>query len=413
MKILCVFGEHNYGDPQRGRGYEYSNFLPALERLADEIVFFDSFSRIIYKDFADLNRRFLETVVCEKPDVIFCVLMGYELWMETIDLVRANCNTVLINWSTDDSWKYEQFSRLVAPHFHIYATTYPDAFVKSLADGISNFILTQWAANREDFMKPLPARQCRFQVSFVGSAYGNRTKWISKLKEHGIDVVCFGHGWENGPVKSSEIPRIMRESVISLNFGDSAFVFKGLFSWKSRQIKARIFEVPGAGGFLMTEHADNLYKFYVPDREIVIFDGIESLVNKIRYYLANPDERDTIAMNGHIRTLKEHTYENRFQELLKMAEKFGETSFRGETNNSCERWEIDFNEFEKFRRKHRPNLLLKIIGKIFLVPCVAIWGTQRGPRAARRLLFEICWRFFGERTYKAEGLPGRLFYHVS
>ena len=30
MNILCVFGEHAYGDPARGEGYEYVNFLPCL-----------------------------------------------------------------------------------------------------------------------------------------------------------------------------------------------------------------------------------------------------------------------------------------------------------------------------------------------------------------------------------------------
>ena len=45
------------------------------------------------------------------------------------------------------------------------------------------------------------------------------------------------------PVK---IPEIMRQSVISLNFSNSR---------QGRQIKARTFEVPGAGGFLMTETA--------------------------------------------------------------------------------------------------------------------------------------------------------------
>ena len=44
MKILCVLGEHNYGDPGRGECYEYVNFLPALKSLGHEVVFFESFN---------------------------------------------------------------------------------------------------------------------------------------------------------------------------------------------------------------------------------------------------------------------------------------------------------------------------------------------------------------------------------
>jgi len=42
MKTLCVFGQHNYGDPGRGLGYEYTNFIQALKNLGYEVVFFES-----------------------------------------------------------------------------------------------------------------------------------------------------------------------------------------------------------------------------------------------------------------------------------------------------------------------------------------------------------------------------------
>ena len=45
MRILCVFGRHNYGDPARGEGVEYTHFLPALRTLGHEVEFFESFSR--------------------------------------------------------------------------------------------------------------------------------------------------------------------------------------------------------------------------------------------------------------------------------------------------------------------------------------------------------------------------------
>ncbi|MFH1619527.1 MAG: glycosyltransferase, partial [bacterium] len=319
MKILCVFGEHNYGEPARGHGYEYVNFIPAFRRLGHEVVFFESLNKKTYKDFTDLNRKFPRMVESEKPDIIFCVLMGYELWLETLQMVRENSDALLINWATDDSWKYEQFSRFMAPAFHAYATTYPTAVSRARQDGFSNFILTQWAASAEKLAEPLPAAKCRYRVSFVGSAYGNRHKWMAELKEHGIDVNCFGYGWNNGPVTAEEIPKIVRESVVSLNFSDSGLIMKGLIPCRSRQIKARTFEVPGAGGFLMTENADDLNRFYVPGKEAVSFDGINDLVDKIRFFLAHPEERDKIAGAGHVRTRNEHSYDVRFRNLIAAA----------------------------------------------------------------------------------------------
>jgi spore maturation protein CgeB len=409
MKILCVFGKHNYGDPERGFGYEYTNFIPAFRRLGHDVVFFESFSRKAYKSFSDLNRQFLMAVEENKPDLIFCVLMGYELWTETLEMVRTATNAAIVNWATDDSWKYDQFSRFVAPCFHLYATTYHTAIKRSKEQGHSNFILTQWAANAEKLMKPLAADECRWKVSFVGSAYGNRTKWVSALKNRGIDVQCFGHGWPAGPVAAQSIPEIVSRSVISLNFADSSWMFDGLRPYRSRQIKARVFEVPGYGGFLLTENADNLDHFYRPGKEIELFEGIDELTEKIRFYLANPKTRDAIAHAGHLRTRQEHTYDKRFAALLHLVDDIKANHFE-DIGPQGEGRGIDLERFSALARLHQPSAGLKALKQVLVAPCTLIFGRKKGPRAARRLLFELSWRLAGSKTYRASGWPGKLFY---
>jgi len=348
-------------------------------------------------------------VIDFNPEVIFCVLLGYELWIDTLDIARKLSRCLIINWGTDDSWRYRQFSRLVAPSFDAYVTTYESALCKARSEGYQNIILTQWAANSINLNPPLPASECRFQVSFVGTAYGNRPKWVSALREHGITVDCFGYGWENGPIAAKDIPCIMRESKISLNFGDSGIVLTGLVPHRDRQIKARIFEVPGSGGFLLTEGAKGIDKFYVPGEELVIFDTFDSLVSKITYFLSHPEKRDQIACAGFQRTCKEHTYEQRFGEILAYA-----CSEKRRCNVSTYENLVDYKkEYLQLVDRHSAGFLLKILKRMLLVPCVLIWGKRKGPRAARKILFEISWRIFGKKTYTAAGLPGRLFYRES
>lgn len=412
MKILCVFGEHNYGDPNRGVGYEYTNFIPSLRRLGHDIVFFESLDKSKYDNFSDLNRQFLTSIEINKPDLIFCVLMNYEIWTETLTMVKNETDAVIINWATDDSWKYEQFSRFMVPYVDWYTTTYPDAVEKSFRHGYNNVVLTQWAANTDNLSEPVSARECRWDVSFVGMAYGNRTKWVSALKDRGINVNCFGYGWENGTVPANAIPEIIRKSVICLNFGDSNWMLNGLLPYRSRQIKARVFEVPGYGGFLMTESADNLENFYEPGREIVLFNTIDELAAKIRYFLANPEHRDKIAMAGHAKTRRKHTYDHRFRDLLSLCNHT--RCSRSVTADGCVgSGKIDFQKFHQFENSHRLNSFLKFIKLLLVFPCNLVWGPTRGPRAARRILFELSWRLCGKRTYSASGWPGRLFYNES
>jgi spore maturation protein CgeB len=271
-------------------------------------------------------------------------------------------------------------------------------------------VLTQWAASGSALREPLPANRCRYPVTFIGSNYGNRKAWVGSLRARGVDIACFGHGWPGGAVAAERIPEIIRESVISLNFGDSSIVWDGWIPRRSRQIKARIFEVPGYGGFLLTEPAEDLDRYFVPGKEIETFASPGELVSKIRFYLDDPGKRDAIAMAGHQRTRREHTYEQRFDDLLKHV---GSLRQRGAAPRAASSGTRATAAFEDVARLHRLTPALRWLRRALVLPCSAIWGKQRGARAARRILFELSWRFAGATTYSARGWPGRLFFRES
>ncbi len=401
MNILCVFGEHAYGDPARGDGYEYVNFLPALRKLGHRVSFFESFSREPYADFAGLNRAFLKQVEETSPDVVLCVLMQYEVWIETMRLIRKS-GPFLVNWSTDDSWKYPMFSRLIGSEFDLAATTYPNAVGWYQRDSLGRAYLSQWAANVETLTPPLPAAACRYPVSFVGAAYGNRPAMIDVLRQAGIDVTCFGHGWPDGPVEAKRVSEIVRASQVSLNFSEGSQ--KGLGGAGGRQIKARVFEVPGYGGCLLTEQAPDLDRYFRIGEEILTFEGCDELVGTVKYLLAHPEQRNAIARGGFERVSKEHTYDRRFDELLGALSQ--QVAQRPRTS-------IDWPEFEAVARRHRFGPALKLLRALTVACASLFWGVHRGPRAARRIAFELSWRFFGSHTYTAAGWPGRMFYKES
>lgn len=395
-KVLCVFGKHNYGKPERGEGYEYTNFLPAFRAMGCNVEFFDSFSKERYADFAELNRQLLETVDRFRPEIVFVVPMSCEIWLETLSLIRR-AGAKLVFWGADDSWRYEQLTRYLAPEVDLWVTTSHEAIKKAQVQGLDNVMLSQWAANDAQLHPPLPANECRFQVSFVGSSYGNRPQWVAALAAAGIKVDCFGFGWPNGPVAAEEIPRIIRESILSLNFGDSGVQLRGGKLYRSRQIKARVFEVPGAGGCLLTEPADHLEAYLAPGREIEVFSGADELVEKIRYLLAHPEYRDAMAMAGFLKTSDAHTYQARFTEVLAVV---GTSTFSS----------VDMQAFDVLARRYPAGLMLRAFRNIFALPFMLIWGRKRGMRAARRALYEFSWRVRGRKTYLVTGWTGRLFY---
>ena len=171
-----------------------------------------------------------------------------------------------------------------------------------------------------------------------------------------------------------------------------------------RQIKARVFEVPGYGGCLLTEQAPHLEEYFRLGEEVLTFEGPDKLVCTVKSLLANPDRRDAIARRGFERVSRDHTYDRRFDELLgALTQQVAQRPHRA----------IDWPNFETIARRHRFGPALKLLRAAIVVCAFLFWGKQRGPRAARRMIFELSWRLAGARTYAAAGWPGRMFYKES
>ena len=241
MRVLVALSKFQYGNTSWGIGPEYAAFVPAFQQLGHDVSYFDPWQRDRFASFADVNRALLAVVDEKRPDVMFCSQWYYEYWVETLDLIRTQYGVTTLNWNSDDSWKYAQISKFLAPHYTAVTTTDERAYRRYHKDGIRNVLLTQWGARDEYLRRPKPADTCEYEVTFVGGANGPRKRWIEGLSDHGIRVTCFGRGWAAGPVDDKDIPEIMNDSVVSIGFTNS----RG-----RNQIKARTFEVPGAGASL-------------------------------------------------------------------------------------------------------------------------------------------------------------------
>jgi spore maturation protein CgeB len=67
---------------------------------------------------------------------------------------------------------------------------------------------------------------------------------------------------------------------------------------------------------MLTGQADNLDAYYWPGTDIAVFRSADELGQVIHHYLADEDQRATIAHAGYERTLREHTYVHRFHEIF-------------------------------------------------------------------------------------------------
>ena len=100
------------------------------------------------------------------------------------------------------------------------------------------------------------------------------------------------------------------------------------FNCTSKQMKGavnqRVFDVPAAGAFLITDWRYQIERLFDPGKEVVCYQEPAEAEGLTRYYLAHPAERARIAAAARRRVLAEHDYDYRVNSLLKhMRETFG------------------------------------------------------------------------------------------
>lgn len=229
------------------------------------------------------------------------------------------------------------------------------------------------AANPDVYRPHSVARE--FPVTFVGGKYGNRADYIFHLLQQNLPVRVWGAGWLPAdvqrppawtrlrtlvrqlskrlfagggtqflrrrlqdelqarfsklwarreaelasiaglPLDDEEMIRMYSRSQISLGFsvvGTSQFKDTPV-----TQIRLRDFEAPMSGAFYLTEYSEGIEELYEVDREIAVFRTKKELADKVRFYLAHPDEAQKVRIAGRERALREHTWQHRFRELFR------------------------------------------------------------------------------------------------
>jgi spore maturation protein CgeB len=348
LTILYVAMKYDYGKAEQGYSFEHYNFYESLKHMGHTLLYFDFMSLMQEHGKEWMNRKLLEVVKAEKPDLMFTFLFMDELDQDTLRFISNNTDTITLNWFADDHWRFDHYSSQWAPCFNWVVTTAQSALPKYEKIGYANVIKSQWACNH--FLYQNLNLSPKYDITFVGQPHGDRTLIIETLRQEGLKVNVWGKGWETGRISQQEMIQVFNTSRINLNLTNSIdlnflnpttatpprnLLQRAVSRLKRSipinsslptppeikqpfipQIKGRNFEIPGCGGFLLTSYADNLEDYYSSGQEVVCFDSVSDLISKAKYFLAHEDERCRIAKAGLQRTLNEHTYIHRFDQIF-------------------------------------------------------------------------------------------------
>lgn len=158
-------------------------------------------------------------------------------------------------------------------------------------------------------------------VLFVGRSSFRRIFLLEYIKDK---VSIYGNRWNksypviseelksnivNKTVWGDELTELMFQSKIILNITNSNFfcVETGL--------NLRIFEVLAAGGFLLTDHYEEISELFEIGKEIETYSSAKELKEKVAYYLSHEEERMEIAAAGRKKFYELYTWEQRVKDF--------------------------------------------------------------------------------------------------
>lgn len=324
MKILLACMLHSYGDPKREYSYEYFNFYQVFKQMGHEVELFDYAAETQASGKDGMNQKLLARVEEWRPTVAIFSLYTDQFDPAVINALRVHTKTFC--FFHDDTWRVE-YSRFWARQFDYFSTPDLHGEIKYREIGLPNAIYFPFGCNEQIFRKLDLSK--KYDVSFVGGWHPYRQWLIERIQKAGVSVEVRGYGWPNGEIDQEGMVKLFNESRINLNLSNSA-------SWDARylvssfralinrlrskknieQMKARIFEVNGCGAFQLSYYVEGLAHCYNIDQEIGVYADADDLIDKVKFYLAHDELRESLAIAGYHRTLEDHTFAQRFYSVF-------------------------------------------------------------------------------------------------
>jgi len=335
-KIALVAMKYDYGDEKRGLSLDYYYFEEPLRDMGYNVVTFDFMGICKERGKDKMNELLLDLVREENPDLVLVVPYTDQFVPSIIDIISKEITSVI--YFFDDVWRVE-YSGFWSKHFTYATTSDINGMAKWKALGCNNFIYSPFGCNHRLFRKKKAA--FKYDVSFVGGYHPYRAWIIQRLNEAGINAQAFGYGWPNGRLDFENMVDVFNQSKINLNISnndsfDLKYLFSPMNSIKNKilvifnmlrrlmrkdlkikeMVKARHFEICASGGFQLSYSVEGLENLFRIGEELVIYESVEELIAKAKYYLQNEAERLSIAERGFKRAVNDHTMDLRLKKII-------------------------------------------------------------------------------------------------
>ena len=256
-----------------------------------------------------------------RPDVLYCQNLDF-LSREELDRLRAR-GILVVGQIASPAPPDRQVQG-----FDLILTSFPHFIPRFRALGVDSEEL-RLAIDarvldrlRDRGIDPTPGAVREYEIVFVGGVHPKVHEKGTELLErlcrryplavwgYGIDALPPGSAIRRsyrGEAWGLKMYEVLAKARIALN--------RHIDVAEGHANNMRLYEATGVGAALVTDAGSNLADMFVPGREVASYADLDELVATFDRLLEHDDERASLARAGQQRTLREHTFAHRMEEL--------------------------------------------------------------------------------------------------
>lgn len=221
-------------------------------------------------------------------------VLPYKIKYPEVPFAYWCSDTHIFNGEKGDSYPYRLSVAKRAAHVFV---AQKQAVEKMKADGIENPIWLPHAFEPQAYFKTEMATK-KYDVCFVGHVN-------NALRENALDRLF------------SEFPNFYYGQALFEEAGKKFCESKIVFNIAmTTDLNMRCFEAMGTGSFLLTNRIPHIEELFKDGKHLVLYDNLDDMVEKAKYYLSHDEEREKIAQAGYEEVMSKHTIQHRVLKML-------------------------------------------------------------------------------------------------
>lgn len=274
----------------------------------------------------DVHGSALRRLLAQAKDRVDLVLVTHDFLTpaDAKAVKTATGGAPLVLWYPDPVWSFQRHMFLNAPYDLLF---FKDPYlVHMIRSKLGKRVFYMPECYSPQSLSPadldLNDSYWATDICIAGNLYSYRVALFQKLTDH--DMKIWGlppPPWmQTGDLKAKIQNRFVAHADKVRAFRGAKIVVNSLNPSEIWGTNVRTFEACGAGAFQIVDWRPGLGQLFEIGREVEVFTDIASLRAKIDRYLAAPEERGVIAKAGHDRAARDHTYQMRLGQLLKVVD---------------------------------------------------------------------------------------------